>query len=126
MEEKHYKTVRDALKYVAADAMKVSDVFNEWGIDPTTVASKTGTGEVAGKGDTAWFVCYYPQDKPKYVVSTVIEQGGGGAEAAGPVGANVLSAILAYDKGELKEIKRVAGSSGKSVALSSGSTARTD
>lgn len=126
VEEKHYKTVRDALKYVAADAMKVSEVFNEWGIDPTTVASKTGTGEVAGKGDTAWFVCYYPQDKPKYVVSTVIEQGGGGAEAAGPVGANVLSAILAYDKGELKEIKRVAGSSGKSVALSSGSTARTD
>ena len=126
VEEKNYKIVREPLKYVAADANKVVEALMEWGIDASKVSSKTGTGEVAGKGDTAWFVCYYPQDKPKYVVSTVIEQGGGGAEAAGPIGACVLGAILAYDKGELTEVKRVAGSSGKSVAINAGSSSRTD
>ena len=126
VEEKNYKIVREPLKYVASDATKVVTALQAWGIDPLTVSSKTGTGEVAGKGDTAWFVCYYPQDKPKYVVSTVIEQGGAGADVAGPVGASVLGAILAYDKGELTEIKRVAGSSGKSVTVASGGSARTD
>ena len=126
VKEENYKIVREPLKYVASDATKVVAALQEWGIDPLTVSSKTGTGEVAGKGDTAWFVCYYPQDKPKYVVSTVIEQGGGGADVAGPVGAAVLGAILAYDKGELKEVKRVAGSSGKSVAIASANAARTD
>ena len=126
VEEKNYKIVREPLKYVAMDANKVVEEFMEWGIDAAKVSSKTGTGEVAGKGDTAWFVCYYPQDKPKYVVSTVIEQGGGGAEAAGPVGAAVLGAILAYDAGELTEIKRLAGSSGKSVEIGGGGGSRTD
>ena len=126
VDEKNYKIVREPLKYVAVDANKVVEAFANWGIDAAKVSSKTGTGEVAGKGDTAWFVCYYPQDNPKYVVSTVIEQGGGGADAAGPIGASVLGAILAYDAGELTEIKRVAGSSGKSVAIGGAGGARTD
>ena len=126
VDEKNYKIVREALKLVAADANKVAAALSEWGIDATTVSSKTGTGEVAGKGDVAWFVCYYPQDKPKYVVSTCIEQGGGGAEAAGPVGANVMGALLAYEAGELTEVGRIAGSNGKSVEVNFGSTARSD
>lgn len=126
VDPKNYEQVREALKYVARDSEKIVTAFADWGIDANTVSSKTGTGEVAGKGDTAWYVCYYPQDKPKYVVATVIEQGGGGAVVAGPVGAAVLGAILAYDKGQLTEVKRVAGSSGKSVAIESAGAARTD
>ena len=127
VDEKHYKIVRAGLDYVAADSSAVANAFADWGIDATVIASKTGTGEVAGKGDVAWFVCYYPKDNPKYVVSTCIEQGGGGAVVAGPVGAHVMGAVLAAEDGSLTEVGRVAGSSGKSVALgSSGSEARTD
>ena len=126
VEQKNYDIVRGGLKLVAADAAGVVKAFQEWDIDPTTVSSKTGTGEVAGKGDVAWFVCYYPQDKPKYVVATCIEQGGGGADAAGPVGAHVMGALLAYERGDLKEINRVAGSSGKSVEVKFGSAGRSD
>ena len=126
VEAANYKILREALKLVSADANKVVEEFMQWNIDATTVSSKTGTGEVAGKGDVAWYVCYYPQDKPKYVVSACIEQGGGGAEAAGPIGAAVLGAILANEKGELTEVKRVVGSSGKSVPVNFGNTSRSD
>lgn len=126
VEEKNYKILRDALKLVAADADKVVEAFSEWGVDATTVSSKTGTGEVAGKGDVAWFVCYYPQDKPKYVVSTCIEQGGGGAIAAGPIGARVMGALLANERGELDEVGRIAGSNGKSAEVNFGSQGRSD
>ncbi len=122
----NYKLVRDALKLVAADADKVVGACEDYDLDVTTISSKTGTGEVAGKGDVAWFVCYYPQDKPKYVVATCIEQGGGGAQTAGPVGAHVLGAWIKHEKGELDEVGRVAGSNGKSVEVKFGSAARSD
>ena len=126
VEEKYYKEVRDALAEVALGSSDIMSAFADWGVDPTMVGSKTGTGEMAGKEDTAWYVCYYPKDNPKYVVSTCIEQGGGGSAVAGPVGAHVLGALLAAENGELTDIGRVAGSSGKSVEVSSSGGGRTD
>ena len=118
--------LRDALAEVALGSSDIMSAFADWGVDPTMVGSKTGTGEMAGKEDTAWYVCYYPKDNPKYVVSTCIEQGGGGSAVAGPVGAHVLGALLAVENGELTDIGRVAGSSGKSVEVSSSGGGRTD
>jgi len=126
VEEKYYKQVRDALGGVAADSSTLVNAFAEAGIDVADIASKTGTGEVAGKGDVAWFVCYTPPDKPKYLVATCIEQGGGGATAAGPVGAQVMGAVLDNARGDLDEVGVVAASSGKSVEYTAGSTQRTD
>lgn len=48
------------------------------------VAGKTGTGEVFGKGDTAWFVSYAPATSPRYAVAVVLSQGGTGAANAAP------------------------------------------
>ena len=59
------------------------------------------------------------------VVSCCIEQGGG-AVAAGPVGAAVLGACVSADRGDLEEVQPIAGSSGQSVAVSTTSSARTD
>ena len=126
VDEKNYKIVRDALAEVSLSETKIAYALSEYGVDVKDIGSKTGTGEVAGKGDVAWYVCYYPLDKPKYVVSTCIEQGGGGAIAAGPIGASVLGACVAADRGDLDEVQPVAGSSGQSVAVSFGSSARTD
>ena len=126
VDAKYYKQVREALALVALGSDRVVYAFEDWGVDPANVGSKTGTGEVAGKGDVAWFVCYYPKDNPKYVVASCIEQGGGGAAVAGPVGAHVMGAVIAAENGELTDVGRIAGSTGKSVPLGSGSEARTD
>jgi penicillin-binding protein 2 len=57
------------------------------------VAGKTGTAEVAGKGDTSLFTAYAPADAPRYVVTVVLEEAGLGATAAAPVARRVLEAI---------------------------------
>ncbi len=58
------------------------------------VAGKTGTAEVAGKDDYAWFAAYAPAAEPRYAVAVVIEQGGHGGSVAGPAAREILSALL--------------------------------
>ncbi len=126
IDEENYKIVREALDEVSLSDRPITGILSEWKIDVKDIASKTGTGEVAGKGDVAWYVCYYPNNNPKYVVATCIEQGGAGATVAGPVGAEVLGACVAAERGELKDVQPLAGSSGKSVELNIGNMGRTD
>jgi penicillin-binding protein 2 len=58
------------------------------------VAGKTGTAEVAGKDDYAWFVGYAPADRPRYCVAVVVEQGGHGGSVAAPAARQILAALL--------------------------------
>lgn len=119
--------MRDALKGVSTDNAELVALFNKFGLDPATVACKTGTGEKAGQEDYAWFACYAPFDDPKYVVACVVEQGGGGSAVGAPLGIEVLAAALNADAGELTDVGAVAGSTGKSQELAtSGSSGRTD
>jgi penicillin-binding protein 2 len=55
------------------------------GMPDWPVAGKTGTGEVSGRRDTSWFVSYAPANRPRWVVSVVVHQGGPGARTAAPV-----------------------------------------
>ncbi|MDO8948971.1 MAG: penicillin-binding protein 2 [Actinomycetota bacterium] len=59
-----------------------------------SVAGKTGTAQVKGKDDMAWFCGYAPAGAPKYAVAVVIEQGGGGGAVAAPAGRNILAKLL--------------------------------
>ena len=126
VEQKNYDLVRGALKEVSLHSNAAIEALDAWGVNIADIGSKTGTGEVAGKGDVAWYVCYYPADEPKYLVATCIEQGGGGAQVAGPVGAYVLGAVVANARGELDYVGSIAGSTGKSVEYNAGSAARED
>ena len=126
VKKKHIEGVREALGGVAAASTTLVNAFAEAGLNVENIGSKTGTGEVAGKGDVAWYVCYYPLDNPRYLVATCIEEGGGGAQAAGPIGAEVLGAVVAAANGELTDFGRVAGSSGRSVEYNGGGGARAD
>jgi penicillin-binding protein 2 len=63
------------------------------GIGGPTVAGKTGTAQSTGKQDTSLFVGISPPDKPQYVVTAVIEEGGFGASVAAPVVARVFEGI---------------------------------
>ncbi len=48
------------------------------------VASKTGTGEVAGKDSTSWFTSFAPSNAPQYAVVMMVSQGGTGSGISGP------------------------------------------
>jgi penicillin-binding protein 2 len=51
-------------------------------IQGLTIAGKTGTAQVGGQQDNAWFVGYAPADKPRIVLAVLIEEGLHGSTAA--------------------------------------------
>jgi penicillin-binding protein 2 len=57
------------------------------------VAGKTGTAETSHADPTGWFIAYAPSDNPKYVVASVIENGGFGSDGAMYVVRDILGAI---------------------------------
>lgn len=58
------------------------------------VAAKTGTAQVKGKDDYAWFCAYAPADDPQYAVAVIVEQGGHGGSVTGPAARNILAQLL--------------------------------
>lgn len=78
----------------------------------TVVAGKTGTAQASERGqkDTiAWFCCFAPFDKPKYVIAVMVQGGLHGGSVAGPIAARILEQTLAMDQGTYKpELVRLA------------------
>ncbi|MCM3554018.1 penicillin-binding transpeptidase domain-containing protein [Janibacter melonis] len=75
--------LRSALEGVVTEGTGAG-AFRGFDLDAWPVAGKTGTAEVFGEEDTAWFVSYAPADRPRYAVAVVVGQGGtGGGTAAG-------------------------------------------
>lgn len=56
-----------------------------------SIACKTGTAEVGTDGNPhAWFTLFTPIDKPKIIVTILIERGGQGSQVAGPVARKIV------------------------------------
>ncbi len=116
--------MRDALHGVGTENAEVANLFAQYGID---AAAKTGTAEVAGQEDYAWFTCYAPYDDPRYVVSLVIEQGGGGSSTAAPLGVEIMNAVFESEAGTIDStIGAIAGSTGERVEYKGTGSGRTD
>lgn len=77
----------------------------------TTVAAKTGTAQVVGipqsekkrmkeheleyfQRSQAWLTTYAPYKKPKYVVTILVEHGGHGGSAAGPMSGKIYNKLI--------------------------------
>jgi len=82
------------------------------------IAGKTGTAQVIGIGQKikkrlkehelayvkrshAWFTTYGPYKNPQYIVTAMIEHGGHGGQAAGPLVSKIYNKLLEY--GYIKE-----------------------
>ena len=59
-----------------------------------TVAGKTGTAEVAGKGDNSWFIGYAPAEQPEIAICVLVENDAGYYESALPVANKILQNYL--------------------------------
>ena len=58
------------------------------------IAGKTGTAEVKGQPDHAWFAGFVPAERPRYAFVVVLEHAGSGGAAAGPVAKHLVEAML--------------------------------
>lgn len=112
-------------KYISLIRKSMLDVVNTpYGtaskyIDtPILVAGKTGTAQVVGipqgekvrmkegeleyyKRSHAWLTTYAPADNPRYVITVLVEHGGHGGHAAGPIVSAVYNKM--YELGYFKE-----------------------
>ena len=61
---------------------------------PRKIGAKTGTSENSHGRDHSWFVAYGPHENPEIVVVVLVEQGGYGAVAAGPIARKVLNSYF--------------------------------
>ena len=60
-------------------------------LDAVEIAGKIGTAETnPGKPDHAWFSGYFPASEPQYAFTVVLEHGGSGSRAAGPVARELI------------------------------------
>lgn len=89
------KSVQTALKGVTSSGGgTAAPAFSGF---PIPVSGKTGTAQMQGKDDFAWFVCYAPSDDPRYVVVVLVEQGGHGGSIAAPAARNILNEAFRVD-----------------------------
>lgn len=97
--------MRDALRGVVLENSSIQQIFGPYEF---SAAAKTGTAEVAGKEDFAWFACYAPYEDPKFALALIVEEGGSGGTVAAPVAAKVMDVALRCDEGRLTdEEKRI-------------------
>ncbi|MDR7866977.1 MAG: penicillin-binding protein 2 [Sporomusaceae bacterium] len=93
-----WETIRRGLEGVVTRGTAAA-VFQGFG---QTTAGKTGSAET-GRGTThSWFACYAPAANPEIVVAALIEDGGDGSVAAGPVVRKVLDAYFGLPAAQVK------------------------
>ncbi len=115
---KEFALIRDGL-YAAVNEAHGTGLKAK--LDHIKVAGKTGTAQVVRLTkfkdvaeediprkyrDHAWFTCYAPADKPEIAVTVLVEHGGHGGSAAGPVAKAVLEEYFKKQPIKNKEVEK--------------------
>ena len=85
--------VREGLKKVVSSARGTG--YRRVRLEDVTIAGKTGTAEVGGGADHAWFAGYAPAESPQVAFVVLVEHGGSGGRAAGPIAKDLVQQLLA-------------------------------
>ncbi len=84
--------VREGLRMVVEHPRGTGKVVS---LDEVSIAGKTGTAEVGGgRPDHAWFAGYAPAEQPRVAFVVILEHGGSGGRAAGPLARRFVQAML--------------------------------
>jgi penicillin-binding protein 2 len=85
--------IREGLERVVQDAHGTG--YRTVRLDDVTIAGKTGTAEAGGgRPDHAWFAGYAPAEHPRVAFAVVLEHGGSGSKAAGPIAREFVRTLL--------------------------------
>jgi penicillin-binding protein 2 len=84
-----FEVIAQGLAKVVSDAQGTGNALATL---PIKVAGKTGTAQVSRGVTHAWFVGFFPVDKPKYVICVFLENGGPG-HAASVVAKQIIEAM---------------------------------
>ncbi|MDB5389797.1 MAG: Peptidoglycan glycosyltransferase, partial [Planctomycetaceae bacterium] len=84
--------VRHGLEQVVANSHGTG--YKTVRMTEVAVAGKSGTAEANGGTNHAWFAGYVPADRPKYSFVVVLQRGGSGGKAAGPLAKKVIQSLL--------------------------------
>jgi penicillin-binding protein 2 len=94
--EEDLRYIRTALEGVVTGGT-ASCAFNGFPLSSVPVAGKTGTAERGNPEqfqDTSWFASIVgPSDEPGYVVVSMVEQGGFGAQVAAPITRAIIERV---------------------------------
>jgi penicillin-binding protein 2 len=90
--------VQNALRLAATSPAGTS--YPVFGGYQVPVAGKTGTAQVFGQGDYAWYCSYAPADNPQYAVVVMIQQGGHGGTSAAPAAKMIYDALFHVKTGQ--------------------------
>ncbi|MBU4252325.1 MAG: penicillin-binding protein 2 [Candidatus Omnitrophica bacterium] len=74
-----FEVIAQGLAKVVSDAKGTGNVLSTL---PIKVAGKTGTAQVPRGATHAWFVGFFPVDKPRYAICVFLENGGPGHAAS--------------------------------------------
>lgn len=104
------KDIMDIVKEALFGVVNVKGGTGYWMVrsNKVQIAGKTGTAQVirlesAKKdveehGDHAWFIAFAPYEKPKIVVSVLVEHGGHGSSAAGPIAKRIIEGYFSEEE----------------------------
>lgn len=95
-----------------------------WGfpLDRFPVAGKTGTAQIHGKEDFAFFASYAPADQPEIVILVVVEEGGSGSLGAAPVARRLYETYFGLKRQAVPDPEMLT----EEAPVESGSHARTE
>jgi penicillin-binding protein 2 len=93
--------IRTALRSVVSSGTAAC-AFSGFPLSQIAVGGKTGTAERPPYQDTSWFAATAGPDpnSPRYIVITMVEQGGFGAETAAPITRHVIEDIYGIPEGQ--------------------------
>ncbi|MCG5219747.1 penicillin-binding protein 2 [Streptosporangium sp. KLBMP 9127] len=94
--------IKRALSEVPSDGT-AAGAFSGFPMDKVRIGGKTGTAEVYGKQDTAWFASFAPTENPRFVVVVMVSQGGMGGSAAAPAVREIYEGIFGFAPPESKQ-----------------------
>jgi penicillin-binding protein 2 len=99
LDDTELAVIRQGLELVVSSAQgTAAPAFAGFPLDRFPVAGKTGTAELGGGLNDAWFISYGPADDPRYVISVYLERAGHGGESAAPVARQIWEGIAGIDK----------------------------